>query len=88
MLRNQVDLKMAGTDGATKATLLSTPPEPIVTKAEPAKPQPVVQKKVVHDGSSATARAACVRRSDPGITRATEASEKRVAQHIDYYRHE
>src|SRR5207244_5140221 len=48
MLRNQVDLKMAGTDGATKAKLLNTPPEPIVTavKAEPPKPQPVVKKKV------------------------------------------
>jgi pilus assembly protein CpaB len=48
MLRNQVDLKMAGTDGATKATLLNTPPESIVTaaKAEPAK-SPVVKKKAV-----------------------------------------
>ena len=32
MLRNQVDLKMAGTDGATKTKLLNTPPEPIVTR--------------------------------------------------------
>jgi pilus assembly protein CpaB len=46
-LRNQVDLKMAGTDGATKAKLLNTPAEPIVTaQAEPAKP-PVVKKKPV-----------------------------------------
>jgi pilus assembly protein CpaB len=28
MLRNQVDLKMAGTDGATKAKLLNAPPAP------------------------------------------------------------
>ena len=49
MLRNQVDLKMAGTDGATKAKLLNAPPEPIVTaeKAQPAKP-PVVKKKAVN----------------------------------------
>jgi len=47
MLRNQVDLKMAGTDGATKAKLLNTPPEPIVTaQAEPPK-APVVKKKAV-----------------------------------------
>jgi len=47
MLRNQVDLKMAGTDGATKAKLLNTPAEPIVTaQAEPAKP-PVVKRKPV-----------------------------------------
>jgi len=47
MLRNQVDLKMAGTDGATKAKLLNTPPESIVTaQAEPAKPQ-VVKRKAV-----------------------------------------
>jgi len=46
MLRNQVDLKMAGTDGATKAKLLNAPPEPIVTaQAEP--PKPVVKKKAV-----------------------------------------
>jgi len=46
-LRNQVDLKMAGTDGATKAKLLNTPAEPIVTaQAEPAKP-PVVKRKAV-----------------------------------------
>ena len=47
MLRNQVDLKMAGTDGATKAKLLNAPPEPIVTaQAEPPKP-PVVKRKAV-----------------------------------------
>jgi pilus assembly protein CpaB len=48
MLRNQVDLKMAGTGGATKATLLNTPPEPIVAtaKAEPPKPPPVAKKPV------------------------------------------
>jgi pilus assembly protein CpaB len=47
MLRNQVDLKMAGTDGATKAKLLNAPPEPLVTaQAEPAKP-PVVKRKAV-----------------------------------------
>src|SRR6266550_4107091 len=47
MLRNQVDLKMAGTDGATKAKLLNTPAEPIVTaQAEPPK-APVVKKKAV-----------------------------------------
>src|SRR2546427_185917 len=39
MLRNQMDLKMAGTDGANKSKLLNTPPEPIVTagKVEPVK---------------------------------------------------
>src|SRR2546427_5603644 len=49
MLRNQMDLKMAGTDGATKAKLLNAPPEAIVTaeKAQPAKP-PVVKKKAVN----------------------------------------
>jgi pilus assembly protein CpaB len=47
MLRNQVDLKMAGTDGATKAKLLNTPPEPVVTaQAEPPK-QAVVKRKTV-----------------------------------------
>ncbi|HEV8553248.1 MAG TPA: Flp pilus assembly protein CpaB [Casimicrobiaceae bacterium] len=47
VLRNQVDPKMAGTDGATKAKLLNTPPEPVVTaQAEPPKP-PVVKKKPV-----------------------------------------
>jgi len=47
MLRNQVDLKMAGTDGATKAKLLNTPSDSIVTaQAEPAKPQ-VVKRKAV-----------------------------------------
>ena len=47
MLRNQVDLKMAGTEGATKAKLLNAPPEPIVTaQAEPPKP-PVVKRKAV-----------------------------------------
>jgi len=47
MLRNQVDLKMAGTDGATKAKLLNTPPEPIVTaQAEPARTA-VARKKPV-----------------------------------------
>jgi len=47
MLRNQVDLKMAGTDGATKAKLLNTPSDSIVTaQAESAKPQ-VVKKKAV-----------------------------------------
>lgn len=49
MLRNQVDLKMAGTDGATKATLLNTPPSPIVAvaKAESPKPLPIVKKQAV-----------------------------------------
>jgi pilus assembly protein CpaB len=47
VLRNQIDPKMAGTDGATKAKLLNTPPEPIVTaQAEPPKP-PVMKKKAV-----------------------------------------
>src|SRR5438552_10243188 len=47
MLRNQVDLKLAGTDGATKAKLLNAPAEPIVmAQAEPAKP-PVVKRKAV-----------------------------------------
>jgi pilus assembly protein CpaB len=47
MLRNQVDLKMAGTDGATKTKLLNAPLEPLVTaQAEPAKP-PVVKRKAV-----------------------------------------
>jgi pilus assembly protein CpaB len=47
VLRNQIDPKMAGTDGATKAKLLNTPPEPVVTaQAEPPKP-PVVKKKAV-----------------------------------------
>ena len=43
MLRNQVDLKMAGTEGATKATLLKTPPEPVVVSAKTAPPRPVVK---------------------------------------------
>ena len=47
MLRNQVDLKMAGTEGAAKGKLLNAPPEPIVTaQAEPPKP-PVVKRKAV-----------------------------------------
>src|SRR5512132_448116 len=34
MLRNQVDLKLAGTEGATKASLLSTPQVPVVAMAQ------------------------------------------------------
>jgi pilus assembly protein CpaB len=74
MLRNQVDLKMAGTDGATKATLLNTPPEPIVTaKVEPAKPPPVVKKKpvTVATAPEPAPRSNCVE-VIRGITRASE----------------
>jgi pilus assembly protein CpaB len=73
-LRNQVDLKLAGTDGATKAKLLNTPPEPIVTaeKAEPAK-QPVVKKKPVKVAAApqAVSRSNCVE-VIRGITKASE----------------
>ena len=73
MLRNQVDLKMAGTDGATKASLLNTPPEPIVTaeKAEPVKP--VVKKKAVNVAAAPqpAPRSNCVE-VIRGITRASE----------------
>jgi pilus assembly protein CpaB len=74
MLRNQVDLKMAGTDGATKAKLLNAPPEPIVTaaKAEPVKP-PVVKKKAVNVAVAPqpASRSNCVE-VIRGITRASE----------------
>jgi len=72
MLRNQVDLKLAGTDGATKASLLNTPPEPIVTaQAESAKP--VVKKKPVTAAAAPqpAARTNCVE-VIRGITRASE----------------
>jgi len=73
-LRNQVDLKMAGTDGATKAKLLNTPPEPIVTaaKTEPVKP-PVVKKKPVTVAAAPqpAPRTNCVE-VIRGITRASE----------------
>jgi pilus assembly protein CpaB len=74
MLRNQVDLKMAGTDGATKSTLLNTPPEPIATaKVEPAKPLPVVKKKPVTVAAAPepAPRSNCVE-VIRGITRASE----------------
>jgi pilus assembly protein CpaB len=74
MLRNQVDLKMAGTDGATKSTLLNTPPEPIATaKVEPAKPPPVVKKKPVTVAAAPepAPRSNCVE-VIRGITRASE----------------
>ena len=75
MLRNQVDLKMAGTDGATKTSLLNTPSEPIVTaekKAEPVKP-PVVKKKPVKIAAAPqpTSRSNCVE-VIRGITKASE----------------
>jgi len=73
MLRNQVDLKMAGTEGATKAKLLNTPAEPIVTaQAEPAK-LPVVKKKpaTVAAAPQPAARTNCVE-VIRGITRASE----------------
>ena len=75
MLRNQVDLKMAGTDGATKATLLNTPPEPIVAvgKAEPPK-APVVKKQAVKVAAAPQPEPAprnCVE-VIRGITRASE----------------
>jgi len=74
MLRNQVDLKMAGTDGATKATLLNAPPEPIVTaekKAEPVKP--VVKRKPVAVAAAPqqAPRSNCVE-VIRGITKASE----------------
>jgi pilus assembly protein CpaB len=74
MLRNQVDLKMAGTDGATKATLLNAPPEPIVTaekKAESVKP--VVKKKPVKVAAAPqqAPRSNCVE-VIRGITKASE----------------
>ena len=74
MLRNQVDLKMAGTEGATKAKLLNTPPEPIVTaaKAEPAKSQPVVKKKVVQPAAPPPLAARNCVEVIRGITRASE----------------
>ena len=74
MLRNQVDLKMAGTDGATKSTLLNTPPEPVATaKVEPAKPLPVVKKKPVTVAAAPepAPRSNCVE-VIRGITRASE----------------
>jgi pilus assembly protein CpaB len=72
-LRNQVDLKMAGTDGATKAKLLNTPPEAVVTaQAEPTKP-PVVKKKPVTVAAAPqpAPRSNCVE-VIRGITRASE----------------
>src|SRR6266536_3245885 len=71
-LRNQVDLKMAGTDGATKAKLLNAPPEPIVAvaKAEPVKP-PVVKKKAVNVAAAPQPRSNCVE-VIRGITKASE----------------
>jgi pilus assembly protein CpaB len=74
MLRNQVDLKMAGTDGATKSTLLNTPPEPIApAKAEPAKPLPVMKKNPVTVAAAPepAPRSNCVE-VIRGITRASE----------------
>ena len=71
-LRNQVDLKMAGTDGATKAKLLNTP-EPIVTaQTEPVKP-PVVKRKAVKVAAAPdpAPRSNCVE-VIRGITRASE----------------
>ena len=74
VLRNQVDLKLAGTDGVTKAKLLNAPPEPIVAvaKAEPVKP-PVVKKKVVNVAAARepAARSNCVE-VIRGITKASE----------------
>jgi pilus assembly protein CpaB len=75
MLRNQVDLKMAGTDGATKTSLLNTPSEPIVTaekKAEPVKP-PIVKKKPVKIAAAPqpASRSNCVE-VIRGITKASE----------------
>ncbi|HEY3242481.1 MAG TPA: Flp pilus assembly protein CpaB [Phycisphaerae bacterium] len=74
MLRNQVDLKLAATDGATKAKLLNTPPEPIVTaeKAAPVKP-PVVKKSPVKVAAAPrpASRTNCVE-VIRGITRASE----------------
>jgi pilus assembly protein CpaB len=75
MLRNQIDLKMAGTDGATKMSLLNTPSEPIVTaekKAEPVKP-PVVKKKPVKIAAAPqpASRSNCVE-VIRGITKASE----------------
>jgi pilus assembly protein CpaB len=72
-LRNQVDLKMAGTDGATKAKLLNTPPEAVVTaQAEPGKPQVVKKKPVTVAAAPQPApRTNCVE-VIRGITRASE----------------
>jgi pilus assembly protein CpaB len=73
MLRNQVDLKMAGTDGATKAKLLNAPPEPIVTaeKAAPVKPPVVKRKAVTVAAAPPASRSNCVE-VIRGITRASE----------------
>jgi len=75
VLRNQVDLKLAGTDGITKAKLLNAPPEPIVTaekKAEPVKP-PVVKRKAVNVAAARepASRSNCVE-VIRGITKASE----------------
>jgi pilus assembly protein CpaB len=75
VLRNQVDLKLAATDGITKAKLLNAPPEPIVTaekKAEPVKP-PVVKKKAVNVAAprEPASRSNCVE-VIRGITKASE----------------
>ena len=75
VLRNQVDLKLAGTDGITKAKLLNAPPEPIVTaekKAEPVK-APVVKRKSVNVAAARepASRSNCVE-VIRGITKASE----------------
>ena len=75
VLRNQVDLKLAATEGITKAKLLNAPPEPIVTaekKAEPVKP-PVVKRKAVNVAAprEPASRSNCVE-VIRGITKASE----------------
>jgi pilus assembly protein CpaB len=74
VLRNQVDLKLAGTDGVTKAKLLNAPPEPTVAvaKAEPVKP-PVVKKNPVKVAAAPQpiSRSNCVE-VIRGITKASE----------------
>jgi len=75
VLRNQVDLKLAATDGITKAKLLNAPPEPIVTaekKAEPVKP-PVVKRSPakVAAAREPASRTNCVE-VIRGITKASE----------------
>jgi pilus assembly protein CpaB len=71
-LRNQVDLKMAGTDGATKAKLLNTPGPIVTAQTEPVKP-PVVKRKAVKVAAAPepAPRSNCVE-VIRGITRASE----------------
>ncbi|HEV8552424.1 MAG TPA: Flp pilus assembly protein CpaB [Casimicrobiaceae bacterium] len=73
MLRNQVDLKLAATDGATKAKLLNTPPEPIATAEKATVKPPVVKKSPVKVAAAPrpASRSNCVE-VIRGITKASE----------------